>query len=66
MQNIDYDLEYENAIKKMALGGETSILFKIDTPTGAPSKLTYIQQLLVRTKAFKGSQETQRHYNGFW
>jgi len=53
MQNIDYDLEYENAIKKMALGGETSILFKIDTPTGAPSKLTYIQQLLVRTKAFK-------------
>jgi hypothetical protein len=53
MQNIDYDLEYDNAIKKMALGGETSALFKIDTPTGAPSKLTYIQQLLVRTKSFK-------------
>jgi hypothetical protein len=53
MQNIDYDLEYDNAMKKMALGGETPALFKIDTPTGAPSKLTYIQQLLVRTKAFK-------------
>ena len=53
MRNIDYDLEYNNAIDKMAKGGALGALFKINTPTGAPSKLTYIQQLLVRTKAFK-------------
>jgi hypothetical protein len=29
------------------------VVFKIDTPTGAPSKLTYLQQMLVRTSAFK-------------
>jgi hypothetical protein len=53
MHNIDYDLEYNNAIDKMAKGGALGASFKINTPTGAPSKLTYIQQLLVRTKAFK-------------
>lgn len=53
MHNIDYDLEYSKAIDKMAKGGEVKALFKMDTPTGEPSKLTYIQQLLVRTKAFK-------------
>lgn len=29
------------------------VVFKIDTPTGEPSKLTYLQQMLVRTSAFK-------------
>ena len=53
MRNIDYDLEYNNAIDKMARGGKLEASFKINTPTGATSKLTYIQQLLVRTKAFK-------------
>ena len=53
MHNIDYDLEYNNAIDKMAKGGSLEASFKINTPTGATSKLTYIQQLLVRTKAFK-------------
>jgi hypothetical protein len=53
MHNIDYDLEYNNAIDKMANGGTLEASFKINTPTGATSKLTYIQQLLVRTKAFK-------------
>jgi hypothetical protein len=53
MNNIDYNLEYSKAMDKMAKGGEVKALFKMDTPTGEPSKLTYIQQLLVRTKAFK-------------
>jgi hypothetical protein len=40
--------------KKMAGGGILgSPVFQMKTPTGKPSKLTYVQQVLVRTKNFK-------------
>jgi hypothetical protein len=49
-----YDVEYNRLMRKMERGGSIdSYAFKIDTPTGAPTKLTYIQQLLVRTTNFK-------------
>ena len=39
---------------KMATGGGVSEpSFKLNTPTGEPSKLTYTQQVLVRTQTFK-------------
>jgi hypothetical protein len=39
---------------KMADGGNIDVSkFGFKTPTGKPSKLTYLQQILVRTKAFK-------------
>jgi hypothetical protein len=39
---------------KMADGGNIDVSkFGFKTPTGNPSKLTYLQQILVRTKAFK-------------
>lgn len=39
---------------KMADGGNIDVSkFGFKTPTGKPSKLTYMQQILVRTKAFK-------------
>lgn len=39
---------------KMADGGNVDVSkFSFKTPTGKPSKLTYLQQILVRTKAFK-------------
>lgn len=49
-----YDVEYNRVIRKMERGGSiASYAFKINTPTGVPTKLTYIQQLLVRTTKFK-------------
>lgn len=49
-----YDVEYNRLMRKMERGGSIdSYAFKIDTPTGAPTKLSYIQQLLVRTTNFK-------------
>lgn len=39
---------------KMADGGNVDVSkFSFKTPTGKPSKLTYLQQILVRTKGFK-------------
>ena len=49
----DYDSHFEEIVVKMADGGEIAPLYSFTTPTGATSKLNYIQQVLVRTKAFK-------------
>lgn len=49
-----YDVEYNRLMRKMERGGSLdAYTFKIDTPTGNPSKLSYIQQVLVRTTKFK-------------
>jgi hypothetical protein len=38
---------------KYARGGAVTPIFQFNTPTGEKSSLTYLQQVLVRTKAFK-------------
>ncbi len=49
-----YDIEYNRLMRKMEKGGSLdNYTFKIDTPSGIPTKLTYIQQVLVRTTNFK-------------
>jgi hypothetical protein len=49
-----YDVEYERIVRKMERGGSIeSYAFEMQTPTGKKSKLTYVQQLLVRTTSFK-------------
>jgi hypothetical protein len=49
-----YDVEYNRVMRKMERGGSIdSYAFTINTPTGRPSALTYVQQLLVRTTKFK-------------
>jgi hypothetical protein len=49
-----YDVEYNRVMRKMERGGSISAYaFEMQTPTGKPSKLSYIQQLLVRTTSFK-------------
>jgi len=48
-----YDVEYERVKRTMDKGGKVSTAFEIATPTGAKSKLTYVEQLIVRTTAFK-------------
>ena len=61
----DYDEHLEFLIVSMAKGGELEKKFSFTTPTGEPSKLTYLQQVLVRTKAFKtyfGDWETAAKY----
>jgi len=63
-ENIDYyimlekaenqvkDKNYDDHFKQVyAQGG--SINFEFQTPTGKPTKLTYLQQVLVRTSSFK-------------
>jgi hypothetical protein len=46
--------EHYNEIKEIyENGGEIDEIFHFTTPTGERSKLTYIQQVLVRTSAFK-------------
>jgi hypothetical protein len=48
-----YDVEFNRVNSKMARGGKVTPSFEISTPTGVKSKLTYVEQLLVRTTAFK-------------
>lgn len=71
---------YSEISKKFASGGSIDPVFSFKTPTGEPSKLTYLQQVLVRTKAFKdffgdwemaairyilsGQDDFQKHYEG--
>lgn len=52
MQGKNIDEHYESITKLYADGG-TVETFEFSTPTGKPSKLNYLQQVLVRTKAFK-------------
>jgi len=47
------DKHYENISNKYANGGTTQEVFHFNTPTGEKSSLSYLQQVLVRTKAFK-------------
>ena len=49
----DVDEHYEQIKGVYAEGGEIDEIFHFDTPTKAKSRLTYIQQVLVRTSAFK-------------
>lgn len=49
-----YDVEYNRIMRKMERGGSIdSYSFEMNTPSGVPTKLSYIQQLLVRTTSFK-------------
>ena len=52
LEHTDIDEHYSEINKKYANGG-TVDGFDFKTPTGVESKLSYIQQVLVRTKAFK-------------
>lgn len=47
------DSHYAEISAKFADGGAIDPVFSFKTPTGEPSRLTYLQQVLVRTKAFK-------------
>ncbi len=55
----DFDTLYSVAVEKYAKGGEAAKfdveipLGIFNSPTGKPTKLNYIEQLLVRTKEFK-------------
>lgn len=51
MENIDK--HFEDITEKFANGGQIDPIFSFKTPTGEPSRLSYIQQVLVRTNAFK-------------
>lgn len=51
MEGMDKHLE--SITKKYAEGGKIDKIFSFETPTKEPSKLTYLQQVLVRTKSFK-------------
>ena len=44
---------YTKLLEKFKNGGGIDETFSFKTPTGEPSRLTYLQQVLVRTKAFK-------------
>lgn len=48
-----YDVELENLHRKMANGGPMPSGYVLETPTGKPTKLSYIEQVLVRTSVFK-------------
>ena len=49
----DYEEHLDAIIVKMAEGGQVDKVFSFSTPTGKPTKLRYIEQVLVRTKKFK-------------
>jgi hypothetical protein len=52
-KELNLDEHYEDIKKIYAIGGTTDPVLSFSTPTGEPTKLTYIQQVLVRTSAFK-------------
>ena len=47
------DAHYAEISKRFAEGGTIDPVYSFKTPTGEPSRLTYLQQVLVRTKGFK-------------
>lgn len=47
------DAHYISITKKFAEGGTIDPVFSFKTPTGEPSRLNYLQQVLVRTQGFK-------------
>ena len=52
-KELNLDEHYEDIKKIYAIGGVVDPVLSFSTPTGEPSKLTYLQQILVRTSAFK-------------
>jgi hypothetical protein len=52
MQGKNIDEHYDSITKMYEEGGKVET-FEFSTPTGKTSKLNYLQQVLVRTKAFK-------------
>jgi hypothetical protein len=54
LENGDWKIQFTSLIEKPQIEKPiTDVSYTIKTPTGEPSKLTYIQQMLVRTSAFK-------------
>lgn len=61
LKHLEQDPEYYNKLQDhldkstvvYANGGVVEQVFSFTTPTGNPSKLSYLQQVLVRTAAFK-------------
>lgn len=47
------DKHYEDISNKFEKGGAINPVFSFTTPTGEPSRLGYLQQVLVRTTSFK-------------
>ena len=52
-KELNLDEHYEDIRKIYNIGGVVDPVLSFSTPTGEPSKLTYLQQILVRTDAFK-------------
>jgi GNAT superfamily N-acetyltransferase len=52
-QSMNIDEHYEDIRKIYAIGGVVDPIMSFRTPSGEPTKLTYLQQVLVRTAAFK-------------
>jgi len=50
---MDADTYLPKIMSAYANGGEVDMIFKLNTPTKQPTKLNYIQQILVRTTEFK-------------
>ncbi len=52
-KELNLDEHYEDIRKIYAIGGVVDPIMSFSTPSGEPTKLTYLQQVLVRTQAFK-------------
>jgi hypothetical protein len=53
LEETPYDAYLDRIMPIYKNGGEIDQIYSFITPTGKPSKLNYIQQILVRTKQFK-------------
>jgi hypothetical protein len=53
METIDFDKHYDEIKTKYADGGNLEPTYTLNTPSGDKSRLTYLQQVLVRTSTFK-------------
>jgi hypothetical protein len=53
LERMDMDEHFDQLKDSYAEGGEIEEIFIFETPSGERSKLTYIQQVLIRTSAFK-------------
>jgi len=53
LERMDMDEHFDQIKDSYADGGEIEEIFVFETPSGERSKLTYIQQVLIRTSAFK-------------
>ena len=53
LERMDMDEHFDQIKDSYAEGGEIEEIFVFETPSGERSKLNYIQQVLIRTSAFK-------------